>query len=224
MRGSKYPLHFRGGHLFLETAQQLWLFDTGAPTSFGSQPEVSLGGETFSLTDSYMGMTASTLSQFVSVECTGLLGGDILSQFDFALDASNSAVEISSGILEHSGRSVPIDEFMGIPIVAARIENADHQMFFDTGAQISYFQHDSITDYPDAGAINDFYPGFGKFQTDTHNVDIALGETKFTLRCGILPDLLAATLMMAGTTGIIGNQVITGRVIGYFPRRKMIVF
>ena len=224
MRGSKYPLHFRGGHLFLETAQQLWLFDTGAPTSFGSQPVVSLGGETFPLTDSYMGMTASTLSQFVSVECTGLLGGDILSQFDFVLDASNGAAEISSGILEHSGRSVPIDEFMGIPIVAARIENADHQMFFDTGAQISYFQHDSITDYPDAGAINDFYPGFGKFQTDTHNVDIALGETKFTLRCGILPDLLAATLMMAGTTGIIGNQVITGRVIGYFPRRQMIVF
>ena len=113
---------------------------------------------------------------------------------------------------------------MGIPIVPARIGCADYRMFFDTGAQISYFQHDSIVDYPAAGAINDFYPGFGKFQTDTHNVDIALGETKFTLRCGILPELLAAALMMAGTTGIIGNQVTTGRVIGYFPRRQTAVF
>jgi hypothetical protein len=29
------PLLFRDGHLFLKVAQALWLFDTGAPTSFG---------------------------------------------------------------------------------------------------------------------------------------------------------------------------------------------
>ena len=224
MKSSKCPLHFRDGHLFLETDGQLWLIHTGAPTSFGSQPTLSLCGENFQLTDGYMGMTASTLSDFVSVECTGLLGGDILGQFDIVLDISNGTVKISSGILEHSGESVPIDEFIGIPIVVARIGGADYRMFFDTGAQISYFQHDSLMDHPSAGAITDFYPGAGQFQTETHNVNVALGETEFTLRCGTLPGLLAATLMMAGTTGIIGNQVITGRRIGYFPRRRIIVF
>ena len=227
MTSAECPLSFRDGHLFLETDGQLWLFDTGAPTSFGSQASLSLGDETFQLTDGYLGLTSSTLSDLVSVECAGLLGGDILGQFDFVIDLSHGAIgtiEISSGTLEHSGKSVPTDEVIGIPIVAARIGGVDYRMFFDTGAQISYFQHDSIVDYPAAGAINDFYPGFGKFQTDTHNVDIALGETKFTLRCGILPELLAAALMMAGTTGIIGNQVTTGRVIGYFPRRQTAVF
>ena len=227
MTSAECPLSFRDGHLFLETDGQLWLFDTGAPTSFGSQASLSLGDETFQLTDGYLGLTSSTLSDLVSVECAGLLGGDILGQFDFVIDLSHGAIgtiEISSGTLEHSGKSVPTDEVIGIPIVAARIGGVDYRMFFDTGAQISYFQHDSILDYPSAGAIADFYPGAGQFQTETHNVDVALGETEFTLRCGTLPKLLAATLMMAGTTGIIGNQVITGRRIGYFPRRRIVVF
>jgi len=227
MTSSECPLNFRDGHLFLETDGQLWLFDTGAPTSFGSQSALSLAGETFQLTDGYMGLTASTLSDLVSVECAGLLGVDILGQFDFVLDLSHGpigTIEISSGILELAGKSVHIDEVIGIPIVTVRIGGADYRMFFDTGAQISYFQHDSIVDYPSAGAINDFYPGVGKFQTETHNVNVALGETEFTLRCGTLPDLLAATLMVADTTGIIGNQVIMGLRFGYFPRRGVVVF
>jgi len=227
MTSAECPLNFRDGHLFLETDGQLWVFDTGAPISFGSQAALSLGDETFPLTDGYMGLTAGTLSDLVSVECAGLLGGDILGEFDFVLDLSYGAIgtiEISSGTLELAGNSVHIDEVIGIPIVTVRIGGADFQMFFDTGAQISYFQHESLADYPSAGVIDDFYPGVGQFQTETHNVDVSLGETEFTLRCGTLPKLLDASLMMAGTTGIIGNQVITGRRIGYFPRRRIVVF
>lgn len=95
-------------------------------------------------------------------------------------------------------------------------------MFFDTGAQISYFQEDTITDFPSAGTVTDFYPGVGQFQTDTHQVQVGLGESAFTLRCGTLPGLLGATLMMADTSGIIGNQIMENRVIGYFPRRNVL--
>lgn len=31
------------------------------------------------------------------------------------------------------------------------------------------------------------------------------------------------TLMMAGAQGIIGNQILTNRVVGYFPRRRLLV-
>ncbi|MBC8236554.1 hypothetical protein H8E77_43970, partial [bacterium] len=98
----------------------------------------------------------------------------------------------------------------------------DYRMFFDTGAQISYFQEDTITDFPSAGTVTDFYPGVGQFQTDTHQVQVELGESAFTLRCGTLPSLLGATLMMAGTSGIIGNQIMENRVTGYFPRRNVL--
>ena len=108
-------------------------------------------------------------------------------------------------------------------IVTAHIGDNDYRLFFDTGAQTSYFQNDSLTRFPFAGRVTDFYPGFGQFQTDTHNVPISLGGVAFTLRCGTLPDPLGTTLMMAGTVGIVGNAILSDRRIGYFPRRRAMV-
>jgi hypothetical protein len=220
---TRLPLHLRNGHLFVETAGALWLFDTGAPTSFGFSSALTLAGEKVRLGSNYLGLNAATLSSFVAVECVGLLGADFLGRFDFILDAPNGKVTISTKELDHSGLNVHLDEFMGIPIVSAHIRGIDYRMFFDTGAQISYFQHDSLATFPVAGCVTDFYPGVGQFQTETYKVDIKLGGVGFTLCCGVLPGLLGATLMMAETEGIIGNQVIANRSVGYFPRRHSLV-
>lgn len=96
-------------------------------------------------------------------------------------------------------------------------------MFFDSGAQISYFQDESLTTFPSAGTITDFYPGFGQFQTETHLVDLILEEARYTLRCGALPGLLGMTLLMANTEGIIGNEILLNHTVGFFPRRQQLV-
>ena len=112
---------------------------------------------------------------------------------------------------------------MGIPVVTARVGDSDHRMFFDTGAQISYFQDDSLTEFPSAGSVTDFYPSVGQFQTDTHEVPVSFGGVAFTLRCGTLPGLLGMTLMIADIHGIVGNAILNNRTIGYFPRRRVMV-
>lgn len=216
------PLIFKEGHLFVKIDGWLWLFDTGAPSSFGESNEIILDAQCSRLSNDYMGLSASTLSQFTGVECRGLIGADILGKFDHLLDVLGGTVTISTGDLEHTGETLPLSDFMGTPILTARIASSDYRMFFDTGAQISYFQEDTITDFPSAGTVTDFYPGVGQFQTDTHQVQVELGESAFTLRCGTLPSLLGATLMMAGTSGIIGNQIMENRVTGYFPRRNVL--
>jgi hypothetical protein len=93
-------------------------------------------------------------------------------------------------------------------------------LFFDTGAQISYFQDESLSTYPSAGELTDFYPGFGQFQTDTYNVPIRIGSEQFTIRCGKLPGLLGMSLAMADVQGILGNQILLDRRVGYFPRES----
>jgi len=220
---AELPLHLRDGHMFLEVAGAMWLVDTGAPTSFSSLPALEIVGELFPLGSNYLGLTPARLSRFVAVECVGLLGNDVLGRFDFVLDVPNGRATISTGELEHGGLTVELSEYMGIPIVAARIRGIEYRMFLDTGAQISYFQHESLASFPTAGSVTDFYPGFGQFQTETHEVDLALGGAEFTLRCGVLPGLLGAGLMMAKTEGIIGNQVFRNRSVGYFPRRGSLV-
>ena len=216
------PIIFNSGHLFIEVDRELWLFDTGAPTSFGESGEITIDDKCFRLGVSYMGLSASTLSHYTGVECRGLIGADILGKFDHLLDVPSGKITISTGNLEHTGNTLPVSDFMGIPILTARISGCDYRMFFDTGAQISYLQDDAITGFPPAGNITDFYPGVGQFQTDTYQVQVGLGDCAFTLRCGTLPGLLGVTLMMADTSGIIGNQITENRVVGYFPRRNVL--
>ncbi len=216
------PLIFDQGHVFVELHGHLWLFDTGSPTSFGASKALLIADEQFSLSASYFGLTATTLTQYVGVECSGLLGADVLGRFDHILDSRGGRLTVSTAELSHDGQHVQLDEFMGIPIVTASVGGSDYRMFFDTGAQISYFQDDSLADFPAAGSVTDFYPGVGQFQTDTHEVPMSLGDISFLLRCGCLPGLLGATLMIADTQGIIGNQVLIDRVVGFFPRRGIL--
>lgn len=213
------PLQLRNGHLFLELDGELWVIDTGAPTSFGTPRGLIIAGEQFSPGTNYLGLTAATLSEFIGVPCVGLLGADVLGRFDHIFDTAGGTLTVSTAELSHDGQSVRLDKFMGIPIVTVRVGGSEFRMFFDTGAQISYFQNDSLTEFPFAGSVTDFYPDAGQFQTDTYEVPVSLGGVVFTLHCGTLPGMLGITLMMAGTAGIIGNEILNNRTVGYFPRR-----
>ena len=220
-----YPLTFSNGHLFVELEGGLWVYDTGAPTSFGETQELPFGGKTFPVAQNFLGLTAAELSGYIDIECAGLLGADVINGFDHILDLPRETLTVSTDELQVDGTLVPITDFvMGIPIVTARIADSDYRMFFDTGAQFSFFQDDSISDFPEAGQVTDFYPGAGPFETDTHRVDLCLQDLSFTLRCGTLPGLLGQTLMVADSQGIVGNETMQGRVTGYFPRRSEIYF
>jgi hypothetical protein len=217
------PLHLIDGHLFLVVENDLWLIDTGAPSGFGESGSITIAERTFDLGDNYLGMDAETLSDQVGTRCVGLLGADVLGEFDHLFDVPNQTLTVSSERLDHTGQIVPVEHFMDIPVLSVGVGDEDHRMFFDTGAQLSYFQHDSLSDFPAVGSVSDFYPGVGQFETDTHKVPMAIGGITFELQCGKLPELLAMTLMMANTTGIVGNVILQNRVTGYFPRRNELV-
>ena len=217
------PLHALNGHLFVELDDRTFLVDTGAPSSFGVGDSVTLDSIKFPLPAAQMGLDAETISSLVGQRVSGLLGADIINAFDVLLDVRSGQITFATDPITLAGEAVAMDEFMGIPIVEAEISGVSRRMFFDTGAQLSYLQHDSVTTFPNQGVVADFYPGFGRFETETYAVDLIVGSIPFTLRCGVLPGLLGMTLTMAGTEGIIGNEIVLDRVVGYFPRRQQLV-
>ena len=210
------------GHLFVNIDGYNWLLDTGAPTSFGTS-QIAIERQDFSIPANYMGLTAEQLSEFVNHPTTGIIGADVLNKFDILIDMKNERVSFSTEQIALDGEALKITDFMGIPIIQASISGADRRMFFDTGAQISYFQDESLDTFPSAGVVTDFYPGIGQFQTVTYWVNATFGKMQYKLHCGSLPKLLGMTLMMAGTEGIIGNEILQDRVAGYFPRRQELV-
>jgi hypothetical protein len=218
----KFPIVFSNGHLFVELEGSLYLFDTGAPTSFGEFETLSIVGSQFSLDSDYFGLTAEKLAEYTGVQCAGLLGADILENFDYIIDCAKGVITVTADEMEHNVNAINLSTFMGIPVLTARIFGAEYRMFFDTGAQVSYFQNEALTKLPTCGSMTDFYPGVGQFETETYQLEVSLGGVDLTLRCGTLPGLLGATLMMADAHGIIGNEILLDRVVGYFPRRGLL--
>ena len=217
------PLQFRDGHLFVEVDRELWLIDTGAPSSFGNARSITIAGERFDLGTGYGSLGVEELARSVRVPCVGLLGADVLGRFDHVYDVPGGRLSLSTGELSSDGTTVRLDEVAGIPILTARIGDGEHRMFFDTGAQLSYFHGDRLAEFPCAGSFTDFHPSLGQFQTQTHQVPVSLGGEGFTLRCGSLPSALRASLMTAGTDGIVGNAILVHRTVGYFPRRRLMI-
>ncbi len=215
----EYELHFINGHFFIELDNKKWLLDTGAPTSFSNEPSITFANKTFEIDSDYMGLTAEMLSGYIDMECHGLLAVDVLNDFDMIFDQKNALLTVSEESLEMDGDKLPLSDFMDIPIVTVHIGEKSYNMFFDTGAKLSYLQDESLSSFPKLETVTDFYPGFGEFETDTYAVDFIIGSEQYALQCGSLPDILGMTLVMAGTQGILGNEVFRDKVVGYFPRR-----
>ena len=218
------PLKLTNGHIFVELNGDLWLIDTGAPTSFGVAQSITLCDEQFTLDPGYQSYTADDITLYTEVTSTGLIGVDILNRFDIIFDFTGGKLIFSTTELTCDGKSVYMDDFMGIPIITVQVGDNDHRMIFDIGAQISYFIDDSLTEFPSAEIFKDFHFTIGHYETETYNVPMSLGDIVFTLRCGgTLPGTINATLTAASVQGIIGNDVLKDRKVGYFPRRNMMV-
>ena len=218
-----FPLFLNSGHLFIEIDNRTFLFDSGAPNSFGVGSSLMLCDREFSLPTNYLGLTDENLTTLVGCPVSGILGADIINHFDVLIDSQSGQISFTTEQVECLGDCIGMDDFMGIPVLNTQIKGVTRRMFFDSGAQISYFQDGSISNFPAAGQFTDFFPGMGQFETKTYMVDLVLGASSYRLRFGTLPGLLGLSLMLANTDGIIGNEVLRERVAGFFPRRKLLV-
>ena len=218
-----YPLLFENKHLFMILNDKKWLIDTGSPVSFGEEASLSICNQIFKIANTYGTLDAKELTSHIGLEVTGLIGVDILNKFDILFSINKYEVTFTNNSLNLEGDVLSIDSFMGIPILHVTVDEHTYNMFFDTGAQISYLQSPLLKDFPSNGTITDFYPDIGEFKTETYLIDIDIGLSEYRLVCGSLPALLSETLMVASAQGIISNEVMKDKIVGYFPRRHKIV-
>ncbi len=202
----------------------LCLIDTGSPASFGDFPSLQLDGIPIKIKDNYMALSASRLSGMVGESINALIGADILNNYEIIIDTISNTISFSSEKININDDAIDIEYFMDIPVIQVQINSKEYQMFFDTGSHLSYWQDELLTEFPMLGKETDFYPGYGEFNTNTHNIDITIGKQQYQLKCGMLPGLLGMTLAMANVDGIIGNEIMHGHVIEYSPENgKMVI-
>jgi len=222
-RMKQYCYELINGHIIVTDGSLRLLVDTGAPTSVAETTTFSFGGKSFPAVADYMGVTPASLSAHIGSEVSALVGADVLNQYDVLIDSTDRTVRLDDGTQDLNGEILPLDFFMGIPIVEAGVGTRTIRMFFDTGAKLSYLSPDLTGDSSRAGREGDFYPGIGEFTTEVFDVDVQLGDESCKLRVGHLPELLQMTLMMADTSGILGTAILSHYAIHYAPRRSSLV-
>ncbi len=218
-----HPLVFRNNHLYVEIDGALWVYDTGADSTFGDSATGLLGPKE-EVAPLYAGQfSAADISGFLGETVAGIIGADIINRYDHIIDLKANRLTVSDGDLTSEGFVQPLEFFMGVPMLKANIGGAAHSLFFDTGAQISYFQGTAPVDAVDAEDLEDFFPMVGAFRTQTKHINVGLNGLSHTLRCGKLPGMMGMALSMANVSGILGNEVMRGRVTSFYPRRQQLV-
>ena len=219
-----YTLIHQAGQMFLTTDVGSWIIGTGSPRSFSELPTLELDGVSLNMAPSFAGLSAATLSAFIGLPVTGLLGIDVLKRFDIEFDLPSSQIMLSSNPVAWNGTVVPLQTYQGLPILDAVIGGQNARAFLETGAKLSYWADASLVNYPATGVFEDFYPGIGLFQVDSYRVPVGIGGRNFDIRFGVPTTQVLSMLRMAGVTAILGNEIFQNQKIGFQTRQNRILF
>jgi hypothetical protein len=127
---------------------------------------------------------------------------------------------VSKSELSHAGASVPMDEFIGDP----HRHRADRRprlpdVSSTPGASCT---GRTIHSRLPAGRVDDLLSRVRASSSETFEVPFPW-EASRSVFAADLAGLLGMTLIMGGTQGIVGNAILRGRIVGYFPRRRLLV-
>jgi len=219
----KYSFSYVSQHIVMQIDGHLLVLDTGSPLSFGRESTIDFCGRHVSLQNSFMGFGPDQLSENIGEKVDGLLGGDVLNIFDSIWDYENQKITFSETELPANGVDIELEFVMGVPTVSLLVDGEEQKWFVDTGAVTSFVSNKPDGAAEPIGTHQDFYPGFGSFETDVYEVEIQLYEEPQKISVGVLPDLLGMSLMVSGCSGILGLNAFGNGNIGYFPRRNVLV-
>lgn len=205
-----YNIELIDNHVvFVENDLRL-LLDTCSPISISNHSTVSVFGETINAHKNIIGQTSiDDINQSIeNANVDALIGADVLNKVSFSLSLSNKLMELNPVINHNEYDSFPLSNFMGIPIIFAILNGKEINFFLDTGAKISYLNSNFVKGHNTIKVEQDFYPGFGDFETNIYQLPLDLFNQLKKYEFGVLPQPLELSLSMGGTNGIIGNNIL----------------
>tara|TARA_B100001250_G_scaffold11370_1_gene9878 strand:+ start:14122 stop:14814 length:693 start_codon:yes stop_codon:yes gene_type:complete len=205
-----YEIETIDNHIIFKENNLRLLLDTGSPISISNHSSISVFSKTINPHRNIMGHTSiNDINQSIrNANIDALIGADILNKISLSISLSNKLMELKPVINHNQYDSFPLSTFMGIPMIVATINGKEAKLFLDTGAKISYLNSNSIQVKNIIRVAEDFYPGFGNFETNIYQHQIKLFNQIKKYDFGTLPESLETSLSMLGTNGIIGNNIL----------------
>ena len=192
-------------HALLADTNGYIIVDTGSPASFHKDGSITINGQQHACAQSILMMSYDDLSQQLELPIVGLLGMDIMGQYDVLFDYPNSRIEFD--YQGSQGISLNAQIVMGIPTIPITIEGELMQCFLDSGAPTSYVNSHLTKHLSAIETREDFYPEIGTFSTPIYALSAQVADLSFDAQFGNLPFLMEASLSLANSNGIIGYDL-----------------
>lgn len=203
---ANYLFQLHHGHIIVNLEGRPCLLDSGAPFSVGYDA-LYVDGKYFPVEDAYMGVTPSYLAEHIGVPIEGMIGADVLREFNVSVYTAERMVQFHH--LPPAGDIVlPVQESGELPVINVKVNGRVRRMFFDTGAPICYLLPDALRGTVPEGRHEDFYPLLGNFLTPVYSLAVELGGHSRRFRFGEVPEELRAMLKSANVAGMIGTELL----------------
>lgn len=198
-------------HILINDHQNgLVVIDTGSPVSFHKNGHIVLCGQEYTVNSSYMGTDSAYISQKVGVDISGLIGMDIISQYDIWIDTMKGDGTIDFYDNDFTSMwSVETFSIFGCPGIIMIINGQRSRMLFDTAAPISYVKESFINGLPICGHAMDFTPlTQNEYEVDLYSLNANFASKQFDIKIAKSPIFIAQLLEQLNVDGIIGYDLI----------------
>ena len=198
------PLRGLADHIIADVDGRPFLVDTGSPLSFGfdTQGHEIRVLETLNprfraqpLPGKVVAAIRSAIHSHVCSDIVGVLGMDLLSQFDSHFSLPRGTLTLTRFRRVRGGDfSLPLEPFNGLPVVGPLvIAGRAVRAIWDSGAPTSYLTEPRLLDgYEYECDRNDFHPlsGSDTFRVRVHSVPVELAAQGglIRLRMALLPE------------------------------------
>lgn len=203
-----YAAGLVGGCLFTEIEGEKVLIDTGSPISIGNRKGWLFFDDVFQLSQSALGISMNYLGNELGTNVDVLMGTDIIKNYIVTIDLSHNQVHFSDTLLVRSGKTIPFKVLMGTPIIHAKIDGKAMDLFFDTGAKLTYVEKQLVQNLVPISEEKDFYPTLGRFVTPVYELPLEIVDETVIVKCGILPEMLEQAIRMTGAKAILGTEIL----------------
>jgi hypothetical protein len=206
---NKFLIKLIDGHVIININNLNYIVDTGSPLSFGRGTSIIINEKTFPINSIGLGgLTADSISKLSQIEVDGLIGMDIIKNFDVRFNQNEIIFSNTPIVYTDTAIKFPIiDTCMEVPIIMLNINNENRRIFFDTGAKLSYLSEDLLIGTP-IDEMEDFHPSIGTFKTNIYQIDVIINNKIQKFIFGLLPSSIQILLEMGQTKGVIGTQLL----------------
>ena len=203
----RYKAELSHGHILLWLWGTLVVIDTGAEDSIGE-----FATEEWSVSNS-----KNTLVSLKKIaECIGepslkgLLGMNILGKTNWSLNLETEEFAILEDEPKVEGIEVPIEFFMGLPVIEIEINGNKTKCFLDFGAKLSYLPPSTLIVIKPLRTESDFHPLVGgSWQTAVIAKEVLIGGEALKVESGVLPtDIQFLLGNLTNIPGILGIDLL----------------